>query len=143
MSSSLKKNSSKKISLNNSSRIKIGIAISEWHAEVTEELWEGAKKFLLQNRIAEKNIIRKNSPGSLELPLIAQTLFRKNKVNAVICLGCVIKGETDHYYFISDAVSKGIMNVSLSHNKPVGFGVLTTENLQQALDRAGGKLGNK
>ncbi len=137
------KTSSPKISLKNSSKIKIGIAVSEWHPEVTEELFDGAVKILLQSGISKKNILRKNSPGSFELPFTAQNLFKKSKVSAVICLGCVIKGETDHYHYICKTVSKGIMDVSLLHNKPVAFGVLTTENLQQALDRAGGKFGNK
>ena len=144
MSSSLKKDSSsKKIYLKNLSKLKIGIAVSEWHPEVTEELFKGAERFLIQNGISKKNIIRKNSPGSFELPFTAQILLRKNKASAAICLGCVIKGETDHYNYICKTASKGIMNVSLSHNKPVAFGVLTTDNLEQALNRAGGKFGNK
>ncbi len=81
-------------------------------------------------------------PGSFELPLAAHLLFRK-KYDAVICLGCVIKGETDHYDYICSSVSKGIMDVSLAHSKPVAFGVLTTSSLEQALNRAGGKFGNK
>jgi len=143
MSSRFKKESSAKILLKNIQSVKIGIAVSEWHPEVTQELFEGAEKVLLKNGISPKNIIRINSPGSFELPFTAQILFRKNKVSAVICLGCVIKGETDHYEYICSAVSKGIMDVSLSHNKPVAFGVLTTDNLEQALNRAGGKFGNK
>ena len=143
MSSSLKKDSSfKKISFKNISKLKIGIAVSEWHPEVTEELFEGAEKILLRNGISSKNIIRVNTPGSFELPLTAQYLLKK-KCDAVICLGCVIKGETDHYEYICSSVSQGIMDVSLSNNKPVAFGVLTTDNLEQALNRAGGKLGNK
>ena len=143
MSSSLKKDSSfKKISLKNIGNLKIGIAVSEWHPEVTEELFEGAEKILLKNGISQKNIVRVNTPGSFELPLAAQFLLKK-KCDAVVCLGCVIKGETDHYEYICSAVSKGIMDISLSHNKPVAFGVLTTDNLEQALNRAGGKFRNK
>ena len=141
MSSSLKKSSSKKLLLKNSGSIKIGIAVSEWHPEVTEELYEGAVRFLVKHGIKKENIIRKNSPGSFELPLTSQFLLKK--CNAAICLGCVVKGETDHYYFISDSVAKGILDVSLKNNKPVAFGVLTTETLEQALNRAGGKFGNK
>lgn len=124
------------------SPVRIGIAVSQWHPEVTEELFEGAVKFLTKAGVPSKNIIRMNVPGSYELPLAARFLFRK-KVHAVICLGCVIKGETDHYDYICQAVSKGIMDVSLTETKPVGFGVLTTHNLESALDRAGGKSGNK
>ena len=143
MSFSLNKDSSSgKIFLKNSNVLKISIAVSEWHPEVTEELYEAAFKTLLKNGVKKENILRKNSPGSFELPLTAQFLLKK-KFDAVICLGCVIKGETDHYNYICESVAKGIMNVSLSHNKPVSFGVLTTDTLEQALNRAGGKLGNK
>ena len=142
MSSSLKKTSSRKIPLKNTSAIKIGIAVSEWHPEVTEELFEGAVRTLLNHGIKKQNIIRKNSPGSFELPLTAQFLLKK-KCHAAICLGCVIKGETDHYHHICKVVSQGIMDVSLASNKPVAFGVLTTVTLEQALNRAGGKFGNK
>lgn len=143
MSSRLKKNSELPIKpLKNAKSIRIGIAVSEWHPEVTEELFEGAERMLLKNGISRKNILRKNSPGSFELPLTAQFLLKK-KCNAVICLGCVIKGETDHYEYICSTVSKGILDVSLLHNKPVAFGVLTTNSLEQALNRAGGKFGNK
>jgi 6,7-dimethyl-8-ribityllumazine synthase len=121
--------------------IKIGIVVSEWHPEITEELYKGAEKILLENKIKKENIIRKNVPGSFELPLGAQLLTEKTK--GVICLGCVIKGETDHYDFICDAVANGIMNVGLKANMPVSFGVLTTSTLEQAQARAGGKYGNK
>lgn len=144
MSSSLKKDSSSdKIPLKNPGKLRIGITVSEWHPEITEELFEGAVKTLIRNGIKKENIIRKNSPGSYELPLSAQFLLKKNKAAAVICLGCVIKGETDHYNYICSAISTGIMNVALTHNKPVAFGVLTTDTLDQALKRAGGKFGNK
>lgn len=121
--------------------IKIGIVVSEWHPEITEALYQGAEKVLLESRIRKENIIRKNVPGSFELPLGAQLLTDKTK--AVICLGCVIKGETDHYDFICDSVANGIMNVGLKANIPVAFGVLTTHNLEQARERAGGGYGNK
>ena len=121
--------------------IKIGIVVSEWHPEITEALYRGAEKVLLDNKIKKENILRKNVPGSFELPFGAQTLTDKTK--AVICLGCVIKGETDHYDFICDAVANGIMNVGLKANLPVAFGVLTTSTLEQAQARAGGKYGNK
>ena len=121
--------------------IKIGVVVSEWHPEITEALYKGAEKILVENKIKKENIIRKNVPGSFELPLGAQLLSDKTK--AVVCLGCVIKGETDHYDFICDAVANGIMNVGLKTNIPVAFGVLTTTNIEQAQARAGGKYGNK
>ena len=142
MSSSLRKISTEKFSLRNARNIRIGIAVSEWHADITEKLYYGAEQSLLKNGILKNNITRRNAAGSFELPIIAQQ-FLKNKYDAVICLGCVIKGETDHFHFISNAVANGIMNVSLAFNKPVAFGVLTTNNLSQALSRAGGKHGNK
>src|ERR1017187_10302365 len=142
MSSSEKTSTSNyKVKLVFPDSIKIGVVVSEWHPEITEALYLGAEKFLLDNGIKKENIIRKNVPGSFELRLGAQLLADKTK--AVICLGCVIKGETDHYHFICEAVSKGIMDVSLAQNKPVAFGVLTTNNLEQAQNRAGGKFGNK
>lgn len=142
MSSRINKGPTAKVLLKNASSLKIGIAVSEWHPEVTEELYEAAVQTLFKNGIKKKNITRKNVPGSYELPLAAQLLLKK-KADAVICLGCVIKGETDHYQFICNAVSTGIMNVSLANSKPVAFGVLTTNNLSQALNRSGGKSGNK
>ncbi len=122
---------------------KFGIVVSEWNSEVTESLYSGAVETLLNLGARRENIIRKSVPGSFELPLGAQWLASGEKIDAVICLGCVIQGETRHFEFICQAVSQGITQVSLKFNKPVVFGVLTTGNLQQALDRAGGKHGNK
>ena len=122
---------------------KIGIVVSEWNSEVTEALYSGAVETLLQNGATKKNIIRKTVPGSYELTLGAQWLAKKKDIDAVICLGCVIQGETPHFDYICQAVANGITNVGLKYDKPVVFGVLTTLDLQQALDRAGGKHGNK
>ena len=141
MSSENKAPSNYKVDLVFPDSIKVGIVVSEWHPEITEALYKGAEKILLDNKIKKENIIRRNVPGSFELPLGAQLLSDKTK--AVICLGCVIKGETDHYDFICDAVANGIMNVGLKTNIPVAFGVLTTATLEQAKARAGGKHGNK
>ena len=142
MSSSVKKSSlDLKVDLVFPDSIKIGVVVSEWHPEITEAMYRGAEKVLLDNKIRKENIFRKNVPGSFELPLGAQLLADKTK--AVICLGCVIKGETDHYDFICDAVANGIMNVGLKANLPVSFGVLTTDTIEQAQERAGGKHGNK
>lgn len=120
-----------------------GIIVSEWNEEVTESLFSGAYQTLIQNGAKKENIIRKNVPGSFELTLAAQWLAQDEKVDAVICLGCVIQGETRHFDFICDAVAHGITNVALKYNKPVIFGVLTPDTQQQAMDRAGGKHGNK
>jgi 6,7-dimethyl-8-ribityllumazine synthase len=120
-----------------------GIIVSEWNEEVTEALYSGALQTLLSHGAKKENIIRKNVPGSFELSLASQWMAQDENIDAVICLGCVIQGETKHFDFICDAVAHGITNVSLKYNKPVIFGVLTPNTQQQALDRAGGKHGNK
>lgn len=120
-----------------------GIIVSEWNEEVTEALYSGALQTLLSQGAKKENIIRKNVPGSFELSLASQWMAQDENIDAVICLGCVIQGETKHFDFICDAVAHGITNVSLKYNKPVIFGVLTPNTQQQALDRAGGKHGNK
>ncbi|WP_339697877.1 6,7-dimethyl-8-ribityllumazine synthase [Algoriphagus aquimarinus] len=120
-----------------------GIIVSEWNEDVTEALYSGAYQTLLENGAKKENIIRRNVPGSFELTLAAQWLAQEESIDAVICLGCVIQGETKHFDFICGAVAHGITNVGLKYNKPVIFGVLTPNTQQQAMDRAGGKHGNK
>lgn len=122
---------------------KFGIIVSEWNDEVTESLYNGALETLLKHGADRRNIFRKNVPGSFELPLAAQWLAQLDDIDAVICIGCVIQGETRHFDFICQAVAQGITDVGLKYNKPVIFGVLTPNTQQQALDRAGGKHGNK
>lgn len=122
---------------------KFGIVVSQWNAEVTGALFDGAYTALIKNGALPQNIVKVPVPGSFELTSGADILLSSMKVDAVICLGCVIQGETRHFDFICNAVANGITNVSLKHSKPVIFGVLTTDNLQQAKDRAGGKHGNK
>ncbi len=121
----------------------IAIIVSEWNNKITNALRDGAVKTLLENGVEEKNIMVRYVPGSFELTLGAQLACDHITTNAVICLGCVIQGETRHFDFICNAVANGITNVSLKFNKPVIFGVLTPDNMQQAEDRAGGKHGNK
>jgi 6,7-dimethyl-8-ribityllumazine synthase len=122
---------------------RFALVVSEWNSEITDSLFSGANEVLLKNGVKKENIIRKNVPGSFELSLGAQWMAEDKSIDAVICLGCVIQGDTKHFDFICEAVAQGITNVSLKFNKPVIFGVLTTNNHQQALDRAGGKHGNK
>ncbi len=122
---------------------RIAIVVSEWNESVTEALYSGAVSTLRDYGIQRENIIRKNVPGSFELTLGAQFMAQLDDIDAVICLGCVIQGETRHFDFICQAVAMGITNVGLAFNKPVIFGVLTPDNQKQALDRAGGKHGNK
>ena len=122
---------------------RFGVVVSQWNAEVTGALLSGAIEALKQHGAHEDAIKIIEVPGSYELTGGADILLRDSSFDAVICLGCVIQGETKHFDFICSAVAHGLTHVSLKHNKPVVFGVLTTDNLQQALDRAGGKHGNK
>lgn len=123
--------------------LKFGILISEWNPEVTESMGKAAKDTLLKHGVKEEDILYKYVPGSYELSLGAQYLAEYTDVNAVICLGCIIQGETRHFDYVCKAVTDGTNHVGLKYNIPVAFGVLTTENQQQALDRSGGKHGNK
>jgi len=124
--------------------IKIGIVVSDWNKTITDALKEGALAVLDEAGIAENNISLHAVPGSFELPSgAAMLLDADDLMNAVICLGCVIQGETRHFEFVSQAVANGIMQVSLDYKIPVVFGVLTCDTIEQALDRAGGKYGNK
>lgn len=144
MSSSLKNLSTySKANVNDVSKKRFGIVVAEWNSEITEALYSGAIDTLLKEGVAKENIIRKTVPGSFELSLGAQWLAQREDIDAVICLGCVIQGDTKHFDFICDAVANGITNVSLKYNKVVVFGVLTPNTQQQAFDRAGGKHGNK
>jgi 6,7-dimethyl-8-ribityllumazine synthase len=125
------------------STYRFGIVVSEWNDQITEAMFEGAVDTILKLGGKKENIHRMTVPGSFELPLGAQSLAKKETIDAVICIGCVIQGDTRHFDFICDAVAHGVTNVGLKYDKPVIFGVLTTNNMQQALDRAGGKHGNK
>ncbi len=123
---------------------RIGIVVAEWNSDITNALAEGALQTLLQYNVAENNIHIVHVPGSFELTTGADLMLHNNpKLDAVICIGCVIQGETRHFDFICEAVSQGITNVALKHERPVIFSLLTTNNMQQAIDRAGGKHGNK
>jgi 6,7-dimethyl-8-ribityllumazine synthase len=122
---------------------KIAIVVAEWNTEITEALYEGAYQALIEHHAKPENIIRYDVPGSFELSFGSQIAAQQADIEAVIALGCVIQGETRHFDFICMAVANGITEVSLKYNKPVIFGVLTPDNQQQALDRAGGRHGNK
>ena len=144
MASSLKNLSEyKKTKLNLYDETKVGIVVSEWNEEITDALAQGAIDNLLENGLEKKNIKVKYVPGTFELALGAQWMAEYTDVEAVICLGCVIQGETRHFDFICDAAANAIAKVGLDYHIPVIFGVLTTDNQQQAKDRAGGKHGNK
>jgi len=125
------------------SEMRFGIVVSEWNTEITEALYTGAYNTLLKHGVDKKNIYKRYVPGSFELTLGAQLFAEYSDVEAIIVLGCVIQGETRHFDFICSGVAKGITDLNIKYNMPVIFGVLTTDNLQQAIDRAGGKHGNK
>lgn len=125
------------------SAYRFGIIVAEWNAEITNALYHGAYNSLVANGAKAKNIATFHVPGSFELSSAADILLKNRDVDAVICLGCVIQGETRHFDFICNAVAQGITQVALKYNKPVVFGVLTTNTMQQAIERAGGVHGNK
>lgn len=124
------------------SDLKIGVVTALWNSEVTEKLKSGAIHTLSESGIQPKNIITWDVPGSYELIYGANYLATRG-LDAIICLGVVIQGETRHFDFICDAVANGLANVEIKHNIPVAFGVLTTDNQEQALERSGGKHGHK
>lgn len=122
---------------------RFGIIVAEWNAEITGALLAGAVDSLIENGAEENNIEVFRVPGTFELTSGAILLAESSRFDAIITLGCVIQGETRHFDFICDAVANGVSNVSIKTSIPVIFGVLTTDNLQQAKDRSGGKHGNK
>ena len=130
-------------SIPHAGKMKFGIVVADWNKDVTWALLEGAKKTLFKHGAHKKNIIIKHVPGSFELTLGAQFLAEYDDLDAVICLGCIIEGETPHFTYICQSVTQGITQLNLDYNIPFIFGVLTTNNHQQAVDRAGGKHGNK
>jgi len=125
------------------SGMKFGIVVAEWNEEITKSLLHGALKSLEKHNVKEANIQVKWVPGSFELVLGAQYIAEYTDVDAVMVLGCVIQGETRHFDFICQGVTQGITDLNLKYNKPFIFGLLTTNDQQQAIDRAGGKHGNK
>lgn len=125
------------------SKKKFAIVVAEWNDEITEKLFEGAYQTLLQYGALAQHIERGNVPGSFELTLGAHWYAQREDIDAVIAIGVVIQGETKHNDYINHAVAQGITNISIQNNKPVIFGVLTPNNMEQAIDRAGGVHGNK
>jgi 6,7-dimethyl-8-ribityllumazine synthase len=130
-------------SVPDASKLRFGIVVSDWNREITWSLLDGAINTLKKHGATENNIVVKHVPGSFELTLGAQFLAEYDDLDAVICLGCVIQGETPHFTYICQGVTQGITQLNLEYNLPFIFGVLTTNDQQQAADRAGGKLGNK
>ena len=127
----------------NLAKKRFAIVVAEWNDDVTDALYESAVASLKSHGVKAENILKKTVPGTFELSLAALWMGEKKDIDAIICLGCVIQGETPHFDYICQAVAYGITEAGLKTHKPTIFGVLTTLNKQQALDRAGGKYGNK
>lgn len=121
---------------------KVGIVVSRWNSMITEKMLDGALKALRSNGIQDDDITVVRCPGSYEIPLTVQKLIQTREVDGVVALGVVIRGGTPHFEYVCDAVNRGITDLILKHNKPIAFGVLTTDDVKQALERAGEK-GNK
>ena len=130
-------------SLPNAENRVIGIVVAEWHSEITEALYKGALEALNLAKVQPENIHLFKVPGTYELPYGAVKIIDKHHPDAVVCLGCVIQGETRHFEFICNAVANGLMQLNIQYKIPVTFGVLTTDTLEQAQNRSGGKHGNK
>ncbi|NSW44422.1 MAG: 6,7-dimethyl-8-ribityllumazine synthase [Bacteroidales bacterium] len=141
MATYLKKD--KKGELLNGSPFSFGIAVAEWNPEVTESLLKGALETLKKAKVKKSNITVVKVPGSVELTKAAQWLANTMKYDAIIMLGCVVQGETRHFDYVCNSVTQGVTELNLQYDIPFIFGVLTTLNQQQALERAGGKYGNK
>ncbi len=116
-----------------------GLAVADFNSDITGRLLSGALTALAKAGVQKRDIHVVHVPGSFELPLACQKLAKTNKYVALVALGCVIKGETDHYYYVAGEASRGIMDVMLKHDIPIGFGVLTTNTLEQAHKRSGKK----
>lgn len=126
-----------------SEQIKIGIVVSRFNEFITSKLLSGALDTLKRENVPDNDIEIAWVPGAFEIPLIASKMAKSRKYDAVICLGAVIRGATSHYDYVCSEVSKGIAHISLNEDIPVMFGVLTTDNIEQAIERAGTKAGNK
>lgn len=126
----------------NISGAKIGIVVSRWNSSITEKMLNGALNALNGNGIIDDDILVVRCPGSYEIPLTVLHILEEKEVDGVIALGVVIRGGTPHFEYVCDAVTQGILKLNLSYKKPVAFGVLTTDDVKQAMDRAGEK-GNK
>ena len=129
--------------LKNTKNLSIGLVVAEWNNNITDALYKGAFNTLVENGVDQRNIISIKVPGSFELIYGAKHLIETHKLNAVIIIGSVIQGETKHFDFICNAVSQGVKDLNIKYNTPVIFCLLTDNTLQQALDRSGGKHGNK
>lgn len=123
--------------------LRVGLVCSRWNDFIGSRLLEGAKDVLMRHGIAEEDIDVAMVPGSFELPLTAQKMSQSGRYDAVVCLGVIIRGATPHFEYIASIAARGIANASLNTGVPVTFGVITSDTLEQAIERAGSKAGNK
>lgn len=123
--------------------LRIGIVVADWNENITYKLLDGAYETLQRQGVANENICVKHVPGTVELTYAAKQLIVRGETDAVIVLGCVVRGDTPHFDYVCDSVTQGVTMLNVNYDVPVIFGVLTTENMQQAEERAGGTLGNK
>jgi 6,7-dimethyl-8-ribityllumazine synthase len=123
--------------------LRFGLVVSQFNNLVTERLQGGAIDALSRHGVREEDIVVVQTPGAFDIPLFAKKLAASGKYDALICLGAVIRGDTPHFDYVSAAMTQGIREVMMTHGMPVTFGVLTTDSVEQALDRAGAKAGNK
>ena len=122
---------------------RFGLIVSRFNNFITDRLQKGAIDALVRHEVKENDIDIAKVPGAFEIPFVAKQMTKSKKVNAVICLGAVIRGETPHFEYVATEVSKGVAAVAMESNIPVIFGILTTETIEQAIERAGTKSGNK
>ncbi|MDH6311404.1 6,7-dimethyl-8-ribityllumazine synthase [Parabacteroides sp. PFB2-10] len=130
-------------SVPDASEMNVGIVVAEWNRAITEKLLEGACNVLERHGVKQSNILIGRVPGSVELTFGAKRLAESKELDAVIVLGCVVRGDTPHFDYVCDSVTQGVTELNLMYDIPFIFGLLTTDNMQQAEDRAGGKYGNK
>lgn len=132
-----------KASIPNAKDFRFGIVVSEWNENITQGLKEGAVTTLLENGVSEDNILVWDAPGTFELPFACKHMMQSQEVDAIIAIGSVIQGETKHFDFVCSAAAQGIKDLNIHGDIPVIFCVLTDNTMQQAIDRSGGKHGNK
>ena len=127
----------------NGDGLRMGVALARFNQAVTDRLLAGALEALAKHGVAEDAIDVATVPGAFELPLCAQRMASTGRYDALVCLGAVVRGETPHFDFVAGEAARGLADVARSHDLPIGFGILTTETMEQALARAGGDRGNK
>ena len=123
--------------------LRVGIVVSRWNEFITKALLEGAMDALRRQGADNSAVTVASVPGSFEIPVVAQAMAQSGKYDAIVALGCIIRGQTTHYDHIANAVTSGIVSVTMATGIPVSFGVVTTESIEQAIERAGSKAGNK